>query len=1020
MRRWRYRPLQAAAVAALAALMTACAAFAPLYYRAMQQALTDITITDAPVVRSSLVLSSAPGDGAFTSAPVLPPEGVAAFVPPDYRGDFHAPVLGYTANAVVVPVTPTSSSGDLIWRDGMCDHLTFADGRCPDAADEVAVSEDDRRVLGYDVGQRVMVAGATGPNGAAAQITLEIVGIYHQGGGDYWFGQSLTGRSGAVQGAGTTPEHDVWVAPREPFEQAADGFDVRESSAGYLLDTEAVDVDDLIALGAAVDALAHTRPDVGQAPLRVVSDLPGLASSVQDQIDQSRVTVPLLMAQLCLLAVVVLWLVLLAITEQRRPEVAIARLRGRGGRGARRLLLAELLPVTLAAVLPGAALAVLASWIARTAVLPGSPPFELGWSFVLVLGLAVLVLVAVTLAAVGRVAREPIERLLRRVPPRAAGWALGATDAVVIAGCGGIVVVFATGGLDGPIALAAPGLLAIVVGLLLAHLTTPTAAVLGRRRLRRGRLRAGVSLLDAARSPATRRIVAIVTLASALAVFSADALVVGQRNRAAASEQTAGAPRVAELRGNDLLAIRAALAEVDPDGTTVTPVVRVSPPGDGAVDTVAVVPDGFSQVALFPGGAPSSDLWDKLAPPDAEPIVLTGDSFAVDLVDSSLSSQRQDGKDHPVTVGLDLVTPRGETLHTTVGQMPKGTRTASFSHQVSCTDGCKISGVWVSSLPGASIHGAVTLRNLTGGDEAVGIGPADRWTPFADRSVGTVEPHSTSADHLTVEVDSASATVLTMQQNWLPTTVPTLVSGPLPPGNERNRFAMAGLDGEAQPAARVGQLARVPASSANTIVGNLDTLERGRSVLATDRLEVWFDSDDQELYDRVEDALAEQGVQIATTRTLGEVRRTYDDSAAAWSLQLAALVGAVAILIALLVLVVSAASSWRLRTRDLAALRMTGVPPRSMRSMAVASQLPAVVVGVVAGGLSGLVGAQLAMSIVPLFATAPEVSTLDLDTAWPAVLSAAAAALVVLASGSILIGRALAARADLRRLRETV
>ena len=42
--------------------------------------------------------------------------------------------------------------------------------------------------------------------------------------------------------------------------------------------------------------------------------------------------------------------------------------------------------------------------------------------------------------------------------------------------------------------------------------------------------------------------------------------------------------------------------------------------------------------------------------------------------------------------------------------------------------------------------------------------------------------------------------------------------------------------------------------------------------------------------------------------------------------------------------------------------------------MAIAAQMPAVIVGVVAGTLSGLLGARLAMPIVPLFATAPEVS----------------------------------------------
>ncbi|MFC6345497.1 hypothetical protein ACFP8W_26160, partial [Nocardioides hankookensis] len=97
-----------------------------------------------------------------------------------------------------------------------------------------------------------------------------------------------------------------------------------------------------------------------------------------------------------------------------------------------------------------------------------------------------------------------------------------------------------------------------------------------------------------------------------------------------------------------------------------------------------------------------------------------------------------------------------------------------------------------------------------------------------------------------------------------------------------------------------------------------------------------------------------------------------------------------------------------------------GVPRRSIRSVAVAAQFPAVLVGVAAGALSGLFGAQLAMPIVPLFATAPEVSTLDLSAAWWAVVVAVVLSLVVLGAGSVIIGRALASRAELRRLRETL
>jgi putative ABC transport system permease protein len=1019
VRRWRYRPLQAAAVAALAALMTACAAFAPLYYRAMQQALTHLTITQAAPIESSLLLSSAPGDDAFTLAPVLPPEQVASALPPEYRSDFHPPILGFRATAGVLPATRTAPGGDLIWRDGMCDHLSFSDGRCPSAAGEIAVSEDDRKILGFEVGQRVRVGGATDGDGNQSELRLTIVGTYRQDASPYWFGQSLTGHAGSVSGAGAAFVHDNWVTPRDTFEQ--DKPDLRESSAGYLLDTDAVDVDALLALGPAVDELATARPPVGQAPVRVISDLPGLASHVQDQIDQSQVTVPLLMAQLCLLAVVVLWLVLLAITEQRRPEVALARLRGRGRRGARRLLLVELLPITMIALVPGALLALLASWVVRSALLPGGAPFELGWPFLAALAASAVVLVGVTLVAVARVAREPVERLLRRVPPRSTGWAIGAADAIVIAGAGGVVLVFAAGGLDGPVALAAPGLLAIVVGLVLAHLTTPTAALLGRRQLRRGRVRVGVSMLDAARSPATRRIVAIVTLASALAVFSADALVVGQRNRATAAAQEAGAPLVLDVRGNALADLRAVLDDLDPDGAELTPVVRVVPPGADAPPTLGVVASSFRHIALFPGGGPSDALWDRLRPPADPPIDVTGTELSLDVDDSTLMSVRSDGQTHPVTLGLDLVNRTGETLHTTLGTLPKPADHTRFHQRVSCAEGCHVTGIWASTLPGADIEGSVTLRNLTAAPsgEVVPLGPAEQWSKYAAPSV-EITPRSTSPDELTVEFQATAASLVTMSQRWLPAAVPALVAGGLPEDGSGNFFALSGLDGEQQTAVKVGTIDRVPASGPHTFVADLDSLERGRSVLGTDQLQVWFAHDDPELLDRLTDALGKVGITVAGTTTLSSVRQSYDASVAAWSLQLAALVGLAALLIALLVLVVSAVSGWRFRTRDFAALRMSGVPHRSIRSVAVAAQFPAVLVGIVAGGLSGLLGAHLAMPIVPLFATAPEVSTLDLGTAWWAVGLAVLLALVVLGAGSVLIGRALASRAELQRLRETL
>ena len=249
------------------------------------------------------------------------------------------------------------------------------------------------------------------------------------------------------------------------------------------------------------------------------------------------------MAPMAVLSVFVLWLVLAAATEQRRGEVAVARLRGRGPAGAVGLLLIELLPVLLVGVVPrcrcraprwGAGPGAAARSGSRSRRALGSRLRSL---------LAVVAVVLTTVAAAVRVAREPLDALMRRgrVPSRR--WALGALDAFLIAGVG-------TGVLRlrhrKPQRAASP--------LLGRHSwrcspaccwptsPRPLRARSGRRLLRRGRLVAGVTLLETGRRRETRAVIAVITVASALAVFAVDALVVGERNRINASEHDAGAP----------------------------------------------------------------------------------------------------------------------------------------------------------------------------------------------------------------------------------------------------------------------------------------------------------------------------------------------------------------------------------------------------------------------------------------------------------------------------------------------
>ncbi|WP_296602000.1 FtsX-like permease family protein, partial [Nocardioides sp.] len=791
----RYRPFQALALATLAALVSACAAFAPLYDRAMQQALTDIEVERADPATVGLQMNA--GADYMLNAK---PENLLSLVTPQMRASYLAPVLGYRAAAGVLPGQPSDPAGDLVWRDGWCEQVVLVEGDCPAAPGDIAVSRADADNFGLTVGARVTVTAATAEDDSASEAgaDLRVAAVYEVASDEaYWLGLDLTGRSGLAEpGLLSRVQHDVWLTDRSTFDGSR--VPVLPEQAPTLalpLDTAGLGVDELRSLATGVEKLAEAGASpVAPFPVEVHSGLPDVAKDVQNQTEQSRVTVPLLMAQLGLLALVVLWLTLLAVTEQRRPEVALARLRGRGRRGARSLLAGELLPVALAGVVPGVVLALVGTTLARTVALPGHAPFETGVRLLAAVGLAIGALIVLTMLAVARVAREPVETLLRRVPPRRSSWAMGTGDALVVAGAGSLVVVFATGGLDGPVALAAPGLLAVVVGLVLAHLTTPLAAATGRRVLRRGRVRAAVSLLDAARSPATRRVVAIVTLASALAVFSADALVIGQRNRAAASEQQAGARLVADVEGGDLAAVRDALSEVDPDGREMTPVVRIRPPGAGSVETVAVVPDQFRRVALFPGGAPSEQTWRLLDLPDVDPLEVTGTRLGVTVARSTLQTTRADGEPGPLSLGVDLVTAEGETLHITLGSVDDTVDHAKLEVPSYCREGCFVSAIWLHTLPGASITGSLTLRDLRG-DAPVAIGPATQWTPVNDSAEGRMRAESTDPGQLILEVQTDGAAEIRMPQVWLPSRVPALLTGGLPPGAAESLFDLSGLDG---------------------------------------------------------------------------------------------------------------------------------------------------------------------------------------------------------------------------------
>lgn len=1000
-----HRRGQALVLVAVSALITASTAFAPVYDRVMQQALVDTLLAHASAAEKTVTVVSDAVVNASGETEARDPRDLQALVPDDVAARLEPSVLGRTA--IVTPVAgDVPPTGQLVWRDGFCEHVRLLTGSCPTSGGEILVSDADADAFDLTIGSTRKVGAASD---SPDEVRLEVVGTYAPLDDDWWQGLKLVGISSVFGGTDPSATHDGWLTTEETFDEAPI-LTGESAQAAALVRTDDADVDEVLALGDRTSEL--TRDVRAEGPdLHLDSDLGALIDDVRAQTAQAHRTVPLLMAPMAVLAVFVLWLVLAAATGQRRREVAVSRLRGRGPAGAVGLLLVELLPLLLLGILPGAAVALLGGAVARS-VLPGEAPFEAGSGFVAAVLLAVVVVVLTTVAAAVRVAREPLDALIRRGRTPSRRWSLGALDAFLVAAVGTGVLAFVTGSLDGPFALAGPALVALLAGLLLAHLVAPAASALGRRLLRRGQLVVGVTLLETGRRRETRAAIVVITVASALAVFAFDAVAVGDRNRGFASAHDAGAPVVLRIAGRDLVGVRAAVLEADPSSQRATPVLV-------ARDTLAVEPDGFRRIAWFPRGAPTDAEWQAIAPPATKPVDLTGSrlSLVVRSADDLLTVDAL-GDASELSVGLVVVTDTGARRRIRLGTVPQpGERATLTGTDELCASGCTLAAVEFVAAQAVDVSGVLELGDLrVDGRPAKWSSAADDWNATEAQST-VIRPTSAASDgSLSLLLSINGVYPAEMTPAWVPRTVrAVLPSGRLDPLG----LEVTGVDGSERPAESAGRVTLVPTMPERSALVDLDAISRGAEMTADAHTEVWL-VDDPDLVDAVSTSLGERGIAVAEVRRVTTIRQAYQDTVATWSLGLGAVIGPAVVLNALLVLLVLAVTGWRDRARDLAILRLNGAGRRTTRRLAVWAQLPAILLAIAAGVAAGTLGAALAMPDVSFFPTEPEVPVIDAATSWPAVLYVAAACLVVLPAAAALAGLVVARRAQPYRVTETV
>ena len=258
-----------------------------------------------------------------------------------------------------------------------------------------------------------------------------------------------------------------------------------------------------------------------------------------------------------------------------------------------------------------------------------------------------------------------------------------------LAGAGVLTAAFLGGGLHGSASTAGPAVLALLCGLVLSLVVPPLAARAARRLLARGRTRTALGMLDAARSPSTRRSVALVTVATALLAFGLDAAAVGAHNRDLAARQLVGAPRVLSLSQYDLSRIRAALAEVNAHGVRATAVVMQHSSSAERPATLAAPIREFAQVTG--SRLPIS----RLAPPTPTPVRIRGGTLSARLTTTTAPGGSR------LSFAVEVTYPGGTVHSVSVGPISlKPDHTVSVSAPVPCLQGCELIGMGIATNPG--------------------------------------------------------------------------------------------------------------------------------------------------------------------------------------------------------------------------------------------------------------------------------------------------------------------------------
>jgi putative ABC transport system permease protein len=908
----RARRAQALTMFALAVLATAAAVAAPCYLSAVDRAVVAGEVEHAAVKERTLLISEQVDRGSGG----------------DISDDFEA-----LANSrVQLPGFTTVFSSEflampdgldraddpdlrhIVFREDVCAHLVVTSGRCLMGGGETVLGEAEARRLKVGLGDRITDVAATFDSGRNSYVpdgvpwTMTVVGIVRPRDPAelYW------GNGGGQDGPLYVARNTLSAADHRNENQAFDSYAT----------PSAITVERLPAVRAYFDAEAAAGTTGGNP--QVTTALPDLLDRIDRNRAAARQTVPPLGIPVVVLSWVVIGSAAALVARARRREFGIVALRGVPRTARLWLATAE----TGLAVLAGAPVGFLVGWLVVGALAPAPP--HLDTMTLVYAGGAVLGAIVACAAVQVRTVAVPVSALLREVDRRSAHLRSLAFDVLVVLGAVAAVVQARQGPVVG-VTLLAPTLVTAAFAVLAARALPPAAQWFAGRRLGRGGLVGGLVALRLARTPTGRRLLVVLVVAVGSLTYAGVATAISARDRHQAAEQAVGADTVLSIGPTTRDRLVRAVRRADPGGRAAMAVVPIDPTSSGMPPVLAVDSTRLAAVALW-DQPDKRALADRLRPADATPTHLRSDRVSVDLTVTDLGDTNS-------TLEVDVVPddggPREELRYGTVG-LGRHTYTTQSD---TCATGCSLVDVNVDVPNAIGPPVNVVLHRVQ--DQTVD----DRWHVAAAASA------TPTADGLAITIPpSARGDAGEVRPPDVPTRLPLIATGPLPPDGSYAWFA-----GSAPPA--IGTVAAtvpgLPRLGDRGVLLDLSSADR----VATDSGsatggEVWLA---RGAPSSIVDKLKDDGLTVVGTRSVAAEQAGLARRGSALALRFALLGGALAVLLGAAGLLVTTFAD---RRGTLAPLRTQGLSRRLLRRVEVWTPatmvLLALPLGLVAGVLAWL------------------------------------------------------------------